>query len=111
MSGRPVSFAIRLALAALLLAVAPAPASAVTDTFNNANGAGDGKWNTNGNWTLNRPPHADEDAVLSAVATLDGATDGVANSIDVATGTSLTVTAGRLLTIGTGTSSIAAGVT
>jgi hypothetical protein len=98
---------IVLAAVAAFLFAAP-PALAVDNTFT---AAVNSNWNTAGNWSLNHVPDGTEDAKLNAAADLSLGANGAARSIAVNSGTGLTVGGGVNLTVGTGASSIAAGVT
>ncbi|MEA2126604.1 MAG: large repetitive protein, partial [Solirubrobacteraceae bacterium] len=108
MHRRPRALTRIVLVAAFALLFAAPPALAVDNTFT---GAVNGNWNTAGNWSLNHAPDGTEDAKLNAAATLDTGADAAVKSITVNAAAGLTVSGGKQLTVGVGSSSIAAGVT
>ena len=85
------------------------PALAAT-TNNFIGGTNSNSWNTAANWSQGHVPLATEDVTITtADPTLSstlGGSDGVANSISISSGRTLTIDA-KNLTVGTGTSSLA----
>jgi hypothetical protein len=93
---------------ALAIGTGATPALATTNNF--IGGTNSNSWNTAANWSQGHVPLSTEDVtVTTADPTLSsalGGSDGVANSISISSGRTLTINA-RNLTVGTGTSSLA----
>src|SRR4051794_12656466 len=95
-------------IALVVLAFAASPAHAVTNIFN---GTTDTDWNTNTNWSQGHVPTSGEDVSISVSGKNPSlSADGVASSISVAGGNTLTV-AGHTLAVGSGASSLSGAIT
>src|SRR5215213_9064928 len=100
--------ALGSAVALVTVVLAPAAAQAAFNTFQ---GPGN-DWNTAANWSQTSVPDATDDVIIPAnkSVALSTAPNGVANSI-AHNGSSLTISGGTTLTVGTGLSAFAAPVT
>src|SRR5215212_4176401 len=96
------------AVALVTLVLAPAAAQAATNTFQ---GPGN-DWNTPANWSQASVPDSTDDVIIPSnkSVALSTAPNGVANSI-AHSGSSLLISGGRTLTVGTGASAFAGTVT
>src|SRR5215212_2865500 len=96
------------AVALVTLVLAPAAAQAATNTFQ---GPGN-DWNTPANWSQASVPDSTDDVIIPSnkSVALSTAPNGVANSI-AHSGSSLLISGGRTLTVGTGASAFAGLVT
>ena len=93
---------------ALLIGTGVAPALPTTNDF--VGGHSSNSWNDPANWSQGHVPLSTEDVTIAtADPTLSstlGGSDGVANSISISSGRTLTINA-KKLTVGSGTSSLA----